>query len=102
MGLELGKASALPVGIVQATVSGTKQRLFASIDAVNKSDNAGSLRGRRNGVLFFFSLYDHGANLYGFMTYLEAATETKGLEVGCENWAGFYAKTQATIKECFA
>lgn len=83
VGLELGKASALPVGIVQATVSGTKLRLFASIDAVNKSDNAGSLRGRLFGVLFFFSPYDHGANLYGFMTYLETATETKGLEVGC-------------------
>lgn len=78
--------------MLQATVSSTKPRLFASIDAVNKSDNAGSLRGRLFGVLFFFSLNDHGANLYGFMTYLEAATETKGLEVGREYWAGFYAR----------
>ncbi|MDD2941771.1 MAG: hypothetical protein PHC51_02465 [bacterium] len=81
----------MPVGIVQATVSGTKPRLFASIDAVNKSDNAGSLRGRLFGVLFFFTHYDHGANLYGFMTYLEVATETKGFATGRENWAGFYA-----------
>jgi len=72
----------LPAGRGQATVSGTKQRLFASIDAVNKSDKAGSLRGRRKGVLFFSAPYDHGANLYGFMTYLETAMETKGLEEG--------------------
>lgn len=77
--------------MVQATVCGTKPRLFASIDAVNKSDNAGSFRGRLFGVLFFFSPYDHGANLYGFMTYLETAAETKGLEGWQKNWAGFYA-----------
>ncbi|WP_265949769.1 hypothetical protein [Dechloromonas sp. A34] len=72
---------------------GEAPRLFASIVAVNKSDNAGSLRGRLFGVLFFFSPYDHGANLYGFMTYLEAATETKGLGEVREYWAGFYAKS---------
>ncbi|NTV70406.1 MAG: hypothetical protein HGA71_09695 [Azonexaceae bacterium] len=81
-GWKSARQSALPVSIGQETVTGTKPRLFASIDAVDKSDNAGSLRGRPFGVLFFFSPYDHGANLYGFMTYLEAATETKGLQVG--------------------
>lgn len=32
-----------------------------------------------------------GNKLYGFMTYLEAATETKELEIEQENWVCFYA-----------
>jgi len=40
--------------MLQATVSGTKQRLFASIDAVNKSDNAGINLRMPIGILFLF------------------------------------------------
>ena len=32
-----------------------------------------------------------------FMTYLETTTETKGLEVDCENWADFYANPVTTL-----
>ena len=39
----------------------------------------------------------HVNKLYGFMTYLETATEIKGLEVGRENWAGFYARLRKEI-----
>jgi hypothetical protein len=67
-------------------------RLFASIDAVNKSDNAGPLRGRQSASSSFFKLEDHQPKLYGFVTYLETATETKGLATERENWAGFYVR----------
>ena len=80
VGLELGKASALPVGIVQATVSGTKPRLFASIDAVNKSDNAGTNLRMPIGILFLFSGKKLHPNLSGFMTYLDFPAIITGLD----------------------
>lgn len=67
-------------------------RLFASIDAVNKSDNAGLFRGRLPGVLFFFKQGDHQPKLYGFMTYLRFSTETKRLPGLIRNWGGFHAR----------
>ena len=45
------------------------------------------------GVLFFFKLEDHQPKLYGFMTYLEVATETKRLERSIQDWASFRARS---------
>lgn len=41
-GRNSSKRTSLPARLVQATVSKTKPRLFTSIDAVDKSDNAGT------------------------------------------------------------
>ena len=45
------------------------------------------------GVLFFLKREDHQPKLYGFMTYLETATETKGLKRLVQDWASFRARS---------